>query len=203
MDYTKLSPKEDIQRTIEALKANGINATLVESREDAKKAVLDLIPQGSEVMTYTSITLDESGISEEINGSGKYNAVRDKLYSMDRTTQGLEMNKLGAAPEYAIGSVHAVTNDGKVVIVSNTGSQLPAYAYGSKKVIWVVGTQKIVKDLNSALERIEKHTLPMESERARIAYGVPASAINKTLIIHKEVNPERINVIFVNENIGF
>ena len=113
------------------------------------------------------------------------------------------MKKTGAAPEYCIGSVHAVTQDGKVFIASNTGSQLPSYAYGSANVIWVVGTQKIVKDFDEANERIYKYTLPLESERARKAYGVPGSAVNKMLIVNKEVAPGRITIIFVNEKLGF
>lgn len=128
--------------------------------------------------------------------------MRKKFATMDAKTQGLEMKKLGAAPEWAIGSVHAVTEGGKVVVVSATGSQLPAYAYGSSHVIWVVGSQKIVKDLDEAAKRIYEYVLPKESERAMKAYGM-ASSVNKRLIIDKEATPDRITMIIVKEKLGF
>ena len=151
----------------------------------------------------TSVTLEQTGIAKEINESGNYNAVRNKLYSMDKKTYGKRIQKLGAAPEWAVGSVHAVTQDGKIVVASATGSQLPAYSYGSLNVILVVGTQKIVGNIDEAFKRIYEYTLPLESERARKAYGVPGSAVNKMLIINKEMQENRINVIFVGEALGF
>ncbi len=201
--WNKLADKESVNKTIQVLKENGINAKLVENGEEAKKEVFSLLPEGAEVMTMTSVTLDTIGISQEINVSDKYYSARAKLNSMDRTTQGQEMQKLGAAPDYALGSVHAVSEDGHVLIASNTGSQLPAYAYGASHIIWVVGTQKIVKNTDEGIKRIYEYILPLESERAKKAYGVPGSAVNKLLIINKEVNPERLTLIFVNEVLGF
>lgn len=176
---------------------------IAKNGEDAKKKVLELIPKQAEVMTMSSTTLDTIGITKEINESSQYNSVRNKLFSMDRKTQELEMQKLGSAPEYAVGSVHAVTEDGHVLIASNTGSQLPAYVYGSAHVIWVVGAQKIVKDTDSGIKRIYDYVLPLESERAHKAYGVTGSAVNKLLIINKEATPNRLIIILVKEVLGF
>jgi len=200
--WNELANDVVIKNTIESLKKNGINAELVKTRDEAKKKVLSLIPEGAEVMAMNSVSLDTISIPEEIK-SGNYNSVREKLYSMNRETQGRETQKLGAAPEYAIGSVQAVTEDGKVMIASNTGSQLSAYAYGSSKVVWVVGTQKIVKNIEEGMKRIYEHSLPLESERAKKAYGVPGSSVNKILIINKEIQQDRIHIIFVNEQLGF
>lgn len=192
-----------IQRTIQSLKNNGINAIVVENKEEAKKKVISMIPSGSEVMTMTSVTLDDVGLAEIFNESGNYVSVKSKLALMDREKEGYEMNKMGAAPEYSIGSVHAVTEDGRVLVASNTGSQLPGYAYGSPKVIWVVGAQKIVENMDEGMKRIEEHVLPLESDRARKAYGVAGSNISKVLVINKEVNPQRITMVIVKEAIGF
>lgn len=201
--WDQLADRETITKTIESLRVNGINANLVETGEEAKKEVFALIPEGAEIMNMTSRTLDALGISKKIVESGKYNSVQKKLMSMDRATQGLEMRKLGAAPEWTIGSVHAVTENGHVLIASNTGSQLPAYAYGSAHVIWVVGTQKIVKDTDEGIKRIYEYVLPLESERMRKLYGIPGSNVSKILIISKEINKGRITVILVNEKLGF
>lgn len=202
--WDQLANKQIIDKTIEALKKNSIDAKLAENGEEAKRLVLELIPEGGEVMTMTSTTLETIGLSGEINRKkSKFKPVRDKLYAMDRITQTQEMNRLGAAPEYVLGSVHAVTEDGHVLIASNTGSQLPAYGYGALKVIWVVGAQKIVKDTEEGLKRIYEHSLPLESERAKKAYGVAGSSVNKILIINKEVQPQRITLVLVNEVLGF
>ena len=203
MNWNTIPEQSVIERTIESLKANGMEAMVVDTGDDAKKKVLELIPEGSEVMTNTSVTADTIGVSSVLNESGKYNAVKLKLYSLDPKTQKREQKRLGAAPDYAIGSVHAVTEDGRVLIASNTGSQLPGYAYGSDHVIWIVGAQKIVKDLDSGFARISEYTLPLESERARKAYGMDHSNISKMLIVNKEVTPGRITVIFVKEVLGF
>ena len=201
--YDQLASSEQIEATIAALQANGINGLVVESGEEAKKKVLELLPEGTEVMTMTSVTLDTLGIAQEINESGKYDSVRVKLNAMNRETQGSEMQKLGAAPDWTVGSVHAVTEDGKVLIASNTGSQLPAYAYGAGHVVWVVGAQKIVKDVEAGLKRIYHYVLPLEAERAKKAYGAPGSFVSKLLVINRENIENRITIIFIKEVIGY
>jgi len=203
MDFTKLASEEQIQKAKEALEKNGFEVMIADNKEDAKTMVFKLIPEGSEVMDMTSITLAETGIADELSNSGKYNAVKGKLYSLDKATHEKEMNIIGATSDYTLGSVHAVTEGGEVVIASNTGSQIPAYAYGSPKVIWVVGTQKIVKDMNMAMKRVCDYVLPLESDRAHKAYGVSGSNVSKILILNKEITPKRITMILVKEKIGF
>lgn len=200
--WEELADDEAISKTIEALKKNGITAVVVENKEEAKKKVLELIPKGSELMTMTSQTLEAIGIPKILNESDDYEPIRKKFASMDQKKDGSMMRKLGAGPDFAIGSAHAVTEDGHVFIASATGSQLPAYAYGAGKVIWVVGTQKIVKDANEAMTRIHDYTFPLEDARARKAYGM-GSGINKMLIVNKEVQPGRMTIVFVKEKLGF
>ncbi len=202
-EWNQIANDEVLNKTVEALKANGITAMVVNSGADAKAKVLELVPEGAEVMTMTSVTLDSTGISEELNTSTKYNSVRTKLNSMNKEVNADEMNKLGAAPQWTVGSVHAVTQDGKVLIASNTGSQLPAYAYGAQHVIWVVGAQKVTANVDEAMKRIYDYVLPLESERAKKAYGMPGSNVSKLLIINKEVNPTRLTMILVKEQLGY
>lgn len=203
MNYKQMPSKDSVNKAVESLTKNGMTAHVVSNNEEAKTLALSLIPKGSPVMTMTSETLRELGIEQVINEGKDYISLKTKLYSMDRATQSHEMQELGAAPEYAIGSVHAITEDGEVIIASNTGSQLPAYAYGAEHVIWIVGAQKIVGSLELGLKRLKDYVLPLESERARKAYGVPGSNISKMLIINREVNPGRVNIIIVNEVLGF
>jgi len=191
-----------IKRTVQALEANNIHVIVTEDGADAKKTLFELIPANAEVFTSSSETLNALGVAEEIDKSGRYDSVQAKLDMMDRKTQNREMEKLGATPEYMIGSVHAVTETGRVIIASQTGSQLAGYVSAAAHVIWVVGTQKIVPTLEDGMERVEEYSLPLESARAFKAYGVE-SAINKLLIINKEFTPDRITMILVKENLGF
>ena len=203
-NWNKLADKEIVDKTIEALKANGIEAKFVQTGEDAKKEIFAIIPKGAEVMTMSSVTIDALGISKQIQESGEYNSVKNKLNSMNRETEGQEMSGIGSAPDWSVGSVHAVSEEGHLFIASNTGSQLPAYASGAAHVIWVVGTQKIVKNNDSALKRIYEYVLPLESARINKVYNMTkGSFVSKILIINREIKPGRITLIFVNEVLGF
>lgn len=196
--WDQLPPDNLINQTIQALKANGIESMVTENREEAKKKLFELLLEGSEVMNMTSVTLDTIGATVEITDSNRYKAIKKDLANMEPKRK----REIGSAPDYAIGSVHAVTTDGQVLIASKTGSQLPAYAYGAEKVIWVVGAQKIVANTEEGLKRIYEYCLPLENERAKKAYGV-TSEVAKILIINKEINPSRLTLIFVKENLGF
>lgn len=202
-NWTTIPTDDILQKVTEKLTANGINAQVVATKEEAKEAALSLIPEGSEVMDMTSVTLAETGLQDIILNSGKYKAVKNILASLSDESDKALKRQLGAAPDYAIGSVHAVTENGEVIIASNTGSQLPAYLYGAEHVIWIVGAQKIVANLDEGMKRIYDHVLPLEADRARKAYGVAGSNVSKLAIVHKEVNPQRIHLILVQEQLGF
>lgn len=200
--FGQLAADDVIERAMHALEENGITAFLVENGQAAFEKAKELIPEGSEVMAMTSVTLDTIGLAAYLNASGAYDTIRAKLAKLDRNTQSREMRKIAAAPDYVIGSVHAVTEDGHVFVASNTGSQLATYVYTAGKVIWVVGTQKIVSNDAEAMQRLHEYTYPLEDERAQKAYGM-RSGVNKVLIVNKEKQPGRITLILVKEKLGF
>ena len=201
-EYAKQATDEKIERTSKALEANGIQTLIAENGADAKRLFLELIPEGSEVFLSSSVTLEQLGIVADVDQSGKFDAVRPRMYAMNRETQGREIRKLIAAPDFAAGSVHAVTEDGHVLIASATGSQLGPYASGAGKVIWVVGAQKIVKDLNDGLRRLNEHVVPLEEEHMQQLYKVGTS-VNEMLIVNRATRPGRITMILVKEELGF
>ena len=201
-EFARLASDEQIESVVNALEARNIHAVVVNSGEEAKKIVLDLVPHGAEVYANISKTLEEIGVTEEIDKSGRYDAVRPKMVALDRKTQADEIRVLRSRPAYIVGSVHAITEDGQILTASNGGSQIAPYAYGASKVILVVGTQKIVKDLNEGLRRIEEYSYPLEDARLRATMGVP-SAVGKVLIINREVVPGRTTVILVKEELGY
>jgi hypothetical protein len=200
--FAILASDAQIERTIQALEANNIHAIVAENGAEARKKLFEIIPDNAEIFTSSSVTLNALGIPDEVDKSGRYDSVRAKLALMGSKTQNREMQKMGATPEYMIGSVHAVTETGRVIIASKTGSQLAGYVSGAANVIWVVGTQKIVPTIENGLKRVEEYTLPLESARALKAYGT-TSAINKLLIVNKESRPGRTTMILVKENLGF
>lgn len=201
-EFAKLATAEQIERTASALEANNIHTLIAEDGEEAKRLFFELVPEGAEVFLGASVTLETLGIRDEIDKSGKYDALRPKMFAMDRATQGREIRKLVGAPDYAAGSVHAVTEDGRVLIASNTGSQLGPYASGAGKVIWVVGAQKIVKDVNEGLRRIEEYSYPLEEVHMQELYKMSTN-VNKVLIVNREIRPNRITMIIVKEELGF
>jgi hypothetical protein len=197
-------PAEDarVSRTAAALEANGITALRASNAAEAKRIVVDLLPVGSQVYHGASESLEVSGIADEVNRSGRYEPVRPLVFSMDRATQADEIRRLAAAPDVMLGSVHAVTETGSLLAASMSGSQLGPYVSGAGRVILVVGTQKIVADIEEGLRRINDYSLPLEDARAQAAYGIH-SAVNKVLIINREIVPERITVVLVDETLGF
>lgn len=200
-EFSKVASDAQIERVAKALEANGMKTLIAENGEEAKRLVLELVPQGAEVYSNMSKTLENLGLSAEFDKSGRYNAVRPKVLSLDRKTQGDEIRKLRAIPDYIVGSVHAITEAGQALTASGTGSQISAYAYGAAKVIWVVGAQKLVSDLNEGFRRIEEYSHPLEDTRMQEAFGVHSS-LNKTLVINRDT-PGRITVVLVKENLGF
>jgi len=201
-EFARLATDEKIERTSKALEANGIHTLVAENAAEAKRLFFELVPEGAEVFLGASVTLEQLGIKDEVDQSGRFDALRPKMFAMNRETQGREIRKLVGAPDYAAGSVHAVTEDGHVLIASNTGSQLGPYASGAGKIIWVVGAQKIVKNLDEGFKRIEEHVLPLEEAHMQELYKV-GTAISKVLIFNREIRPNRITMIIVKEEIGF
>jgi acyl-CoA hydrolase len=199
--FTALPDDATLTATVVALEEHGFSVEVVDDLDAARTAVLARIPRGSSVMTNTSVTLQETGLEDAINNGGPYESARQKMLALDFATQAQEMKAIGGQPDYALGSVHAVTRDGTLVIASASGSQLASYAWGAANVIFVVGAQKLVPTLEAAHERIYQHSLKLEDARAYVAYG-QNSRVGKILEIHQE-DPGRIHVVLIRQPVGF
>jgi len=201
-EFARLASEKQIEAVVNALESRNIHAIVVNNGEEAKKLVLDLVPQDAEVYANVSKTLEEIGVTAAIDKSGRYDAVRPKVLALDRKTQADEIRILRSRPAYIVGSVHAITEDGVILTASNGGSQIAPYAYGANKVILVVGAQKIVKDLDEGFRRIEEYSYPLEDARLRSTLGMP-SALGKILVVNRELIPGRTTVILVKEELGY
>ncbi|MGW1717085.1 LUD domain-containing protein [Streptomyces sp. NPDC002156] len=195
-------PAERLERAAAALRANGFGVEILDDAAAARVRVKDLVPEGASVLTGASETLRLSGIDEDINTGERYDAVRPRVLAIDRATGADEIRRLVAGPDFVVNSVAAVTETGSLVLASGSGSQLPANAGGAARAIWIVGAQKVVPDLSTALRRVEEHALPLENVRAQAAYGVP-SAVNRLLVLNAEPHPGRGTVLLLREAIGY
>jgi acyl-CoA hydrolase len=199
--FTALPDDQALADTVLALQEHGFSVEVVDQLGAAREAVLARIPHGSSVMTNTSVTLQETGIADAINDGAPYESARNKMFALDFATQAQEMKAIGGQPDYALGSVHAVTRDGTLVIASASGSQLASYAWGAANVIFVIGAQKLVPTLEEAHQRIYQRSLKLEDARAQAAYG-QHSSVGKVLEIHQEL-PGRIHVVLIRQSVGF
>lgn len=196
------APAQRLERAAAALTAHGFTVEILDDAAAARARVRELIPERASVFTGASETLRLSGIEEDINAGGRYQAIKPRVLAMDRVTAADIIRRLLASPDVIVGSVAAVTETGSLVIASGSGSQLPGYAGGAARAIWVVGAQKVVPDLDTALRRIDDHCLPLESARTEEAYGWP-SAVNRLLVLNAEHQPGRGRILLLREAIGF
>src|ERR1700722_18951767 len=166
--FTALPDEATLAATVVALEEHGFSVEIVDDLDAARTAVLARLPEGASVMTNTSVTLADTGIADAGNADGSpYRSIRNEMLNLDYATQAREMKVLAGQPDYALGSVHAITSGGTLVIASASGSQFAAYAWGADQVILIAGTQKIVADLAAARERVYQHSLPLEDARAQ------------------------------------
>jgi hypothetical protein len=201
LDFTVLASDDQIARTAQALEANHIQTIVVATASEARSRVLGLLPAGARVYQSASRTLELTGLAADIDHSTTFQPVRPLVRALDRATQQPEIRRLSSGPDVLVSSVHAITEQGQVLIASAAGNQLGAAAFGASRVIWVAGTQKLVRTLDDGLRRIREYSYPLEDARARAVYGQP-SAINKILIVNGEV-PGRITLILVKQNLGY
>jgi hypothetical protein len=199
--FSTAASEETLQRVVAKLKERNIEGLVVDNGDDARKLVQERLPKGTEVHSGKSKTLQDAGIFDLIQDPNEYDALRPRYLKMDRQTQAREIRKLIAGPDFMLGSVNAVTEDGILVAASATGSQLGPYAGTAGKVILVVGSQKIVPDLETALRRIREYVLPWEDAQVRQVMPI-GSFLGKILIVEREWVARRMEVILVRKPIG-
>jgi LUD domain len=199
--YTAPASTEELDALAERLRERNFEALIVETAAEARQAVLDRIPDGVTIHSGKSKTLDDLGISQVLMDSDRYDFLRKRLYKMDRQTQAREIRQLGSAPDLMLGSVNAITKEGQLVASSATGSQLGPFASGAGQLILVVGSQKIVKDLDEALARIRDYVQPYEDQRLREQAGI-GTILARILILERDFRPGRTTIVLVRESVG-
>ncbi|HSS61978.1 MAG TPA: LUD domain-containing protein [Candidatus Limnocylindrales bacterium] len=201
VDFTAPASEKQLEALAERLRERNFEAVIVQDGAAAKAEVLKRIPAGARVHSGKSKTLEDAGLFKEFMENETYDFVRRTTMKMDQRTQRDEMRKLGAAPDVMVNSAHAVTEAGQIVITSASGSQIGPIASGAGKLILVIGSQKIVPDLDTAFRRIQDHVFPYEDARLRETMGV-GTKITRTLILEQDFMPGRTTIILVRDPIG-
>jgi len=199
--FTTPASEQTLQGLAKALSERNLTPLVVDTPADARRAVLEIIPEGAEVHSGKSKTLEDAGLFSEFQDSGRYDFVRTRMFAMDRATQSREIRKLISAPDYMVNSAQAITEDGVIVVASASASQIGPLASGAGRVIYVVGSQKIVPDVATAYERILDHVLPYEDARVMEAMGVH-SFLARVLLVEREWQADRTTVVLVREPVG-
>jgi hypothetical protein len=205
MNYEKTAEKSTVEAVAAALAERGFEPIVVGSGAAALEKVKELIPAGASVMNGSSRTLEEIGFVEYLkSGEHGWNNLHAAIVAeTDPARQG-QLRREATLSNYYVGSVHAVTEQGELFVVSNTGSQLPHLAFTSSNLVLVAGTHKIVPDLASAFRRLEEHIVPLEDENMKQKYGM-GTLHAKTLVLHREspMMGRKVRVILANEKLGF
>jgi hypothetical protein len=200
-EFAKPATEDALNELADRLRQRNYEVLIVDNATDAKAAVLERVPDGAEVNSGKSKTLEDAGIFQELMDSGRYNFIRKRTMKMDRATQGDEMRKMMASPDYMIGSVQAVTQAGQLLVASASGSQIGPLSAGAKTVILVIGSQKIVPNLDEGLRRITEYVMPYEDKRLREQMGI-GTKLTRVLILEGDFMPGRTTVILVRDPIG-
>ena len=200
-NFTAPASDAELETLAANLRSRNFGVVVVQTGAEAKAEVLKRIPEGARIHSGKSKTLEDIGLFDTLMGSDEYDFVRKHTLKLDRITQRREMVKLGATPDLMINSVQAVTEAGQLVVVSASGSQIGAISTGAAKLILVVGSQKIVPDLDAAFQRIQEHVFPYEDARLVEMLGVH-TAWTRTLILERDFTPGRTTVILVRDPVG-
>ena len=191
-----------IQRTVEGLKSRNVDAVVAENGDQARELLIGMIPAGAEVFKSTSETLDSIGYSDFIRETDRYKNLYMEIAAEPDRDRQRELRRLASVAEYYVGSVHAIAETGEVIVASGSGSQLGAYVFGAKYVIWVAGVQKICPTLEDALARVKGFSVERHHQWA-VSQGRPAAPLGKLTIFENEQNPDRIKMVLIKESLGW
>jgi hypothetical protein len=201
VDFEAPASEAELEALADRLRERNFEVVIVQNGQAAKSAVMERLPEGASVHSGKSKTLEDAGVFEELMNSDRYDFLRRRTNKMDRKTQLDEIRRLTSSPDVMLGSAHAVTKAGQIVITSASGSQIGPIASGAGKLVLVIGSQKIVPDLDTAFRRIEEHVFPWEDARLREAMNI-GTKITRTLILDRDFMPGRTTIILVREPIG-
>lgn len=203
--FTDLASEDSIQKTKQALEAKGYMVSVFDTGGEALQAIKDTIPPGSSVMNGSSVTLEQIGYTDFLkSGTHAWIDLKAAIMAENDPVRRAHLRKEATLSDFYLGSVHALTQQGELIIASNTGSQLPQIVFSSSHLILVISTKKIVKDLETGMKRLREHVVPLEDKHMLTLYGTH-TALNKIVIINGEAKSTRriLHLFLIREDLGF
>ena len=206
-----------IRRTIENLMKHNINCFFVEDEREAREKVLEIVEPGASVGMGGSMSGHSIGVVPELEKRNTMHNPYNREGKVDKSKNQTAIRKKGLVADYFLTGTNSITEDGYIVNTDGRGNRIGAMAFGSKKLVLVAGVNKIVPDLDGAFERIRTVAAPLNCKR----HGwddIPCATTNdpdceqcttshrqcnSTLIIHNSRDPERINIVLVNKDLGY
>ncbi len=203
---------DKINNLIRTLQKNNINGYLVENREELISQIESIVEEKSVVSVGGSMTLFDLGIIDYLRG-GRYEF-------LDRYKQGLspadieDIYRRSFFADAYFTSTNAITEEGELYNVDGTGNRVAAMLYGPKKVIVIVGTNKIVQNMDEAIKRVREIAAPLNTKRlnrktpcVKVGHCMdcnsPERICNEYTVIKRQRDKNRMHVIFINENTGY
>ncbi len=203
--YAELVSSEVIITAKENLVKNGFLVEIVDTKTEALDKIKSMIPAGASVMNGSSTTLNQIGFVDYLkDGSHGWNNLHANILAETDKDKQAKLRKESVLSDFYLGSAHAVSETGEVLVASATGSQLPHLVFTSQNIILAVSTKKIAKDLNDAMNRIQEHVVPLEDERMKTV-GYPGTVYSKLLVLKSEpaMMGRKFTILFINEDLGF
>ena len=196
------------EQIIKGLESRNMTGYYAKSKEEALKMALDLIPEGSRVAKGGSMSVVEIGLEDAVkNGNYEY---CDRAAMKDKR----EAELFAYSADVYLGSVNAITEDGVLVNIDGNSNIVSAYAYGPKKLVLIVGLNKVASDADAAMKRARNEAATINAQR--FGLSTPCSKTGRCmdckspdticcqfLITRYSRHKDRIHVILVNENLGF
>ncbi len=203
---------DNIGKTLKALNKNGFNAIYAENAQKAKEYMLSKIDKKATVGLGGSATLFDTGIVDALLERG------NTLYSSELASRSggdkLEQRRLSMSADVFMTSANALTLDGVLVNIDGTGNRVAASFYGPPIVFFVVGKNKLTKNVNTAVARIKKYACPPNARR--LSLSTPCATENRckdcdsedrmcsiTVFLHRPTKGKIINVVLLGEDFGF
>jgi len=196
------------QKVIKGLKSRNMTGYYAQTKEEALKLALSLIPEGSTVTMGGGMSVIEIGLVDALK-NGNYNYI-DREAAEDRRAAMLQAYDA----DFFLASSNAITDDGVLVNIDGNANRVSAIAYGPKKVLMIVGMNKVCSDVDSAMKRARNVAAPINNQRfngnnpctktgACANCKPPDTICCQFLVTRYSRHQDRIHVILVNEPLGF
>lgn len=205
MKYNTIPDIDVINKTADALRERGVEVFVVENGTLAFEKIKELIPLSVSVNNGASKTLEEIGFVDYLkSGEHGWNNLHAKILTETDKIKQAQLRKQTIFADYYLGSVHAITETGQMIIASASGSQLPSIIYTSPNIIFVAGVQKIVPNLDEGMTRLKEYVVPLEDKHMKeVGYG--GTTLAKIVIFECEpaFMGRKVRMILIKESLGF